>query len=183
MESVDIDRLRGLLLSGSGDPGGPLEGLCQAWQNPRTMLDGDLPKYINEAKGTSGILGGHQISWTQIQVFIEALRSKQYNITMQYLFDIFSGDVFPVRMPGHGTKCSVCGKDILYWKEWSETVKICPGLKEFENRNFLAYGTKTSRACICLDCLIQLRATKKILDELDPGILNYQKRTPGSLKP
>jgi hypothetical protein len=183
MESIDIDRLRELLLSESSDPDGPLEGFCQAWQNPRTMLEGDLQKYINIAKGTSGILGGHQVNWPQVQVLIEALRTKQYSTTIQTLLNTFSGEVFPVRMSGHGVKCTVCSKDIMFWQEWSETVKACPGLGEFENRNFLAYGTKTSRMCVCLDCLIQLRATRDLLYRLDPGILNYQKRIPGSLKP
>lgn len=184
MESVDIDRLRELLLSGSLDPGGPLEGFCRAWQNPRVMLDGDLSKYINEAKGTSGIFGEPQVSWPQVQVFIEALRTRQYSTIMQVFLNTFSDvTVFPVRLPGRGVKCAVCDKDIMFWQEWSETVKACPGLGEYKNRNFLAYGTKTSRMCVCLDCLIQLKATKELLDRLDPGILNYQKRTSGSLKP
>lgn len=183
MESIDTNRLRELLLSESHDPEGPLEGFCQAWLEPRNMLAGDLQKYINEVKGVSGILGGHQISWPQVQVLIEALRTKQYGSTMNLLFNTFGDDIFPVRLPGHGTKCAICDKDIMYWQEWSETIRACPGLGEFENRNFLAYGTKTSRICICLDCLIQLKAAKELLDELDPGILNYQKRTPGSLKP
>ena len=185
MGYIDIDRFRELLLTSQGDPGGPLEGLCKAWQCPRTMLDGDLEKIINEAKGTSGIFGEQQISLDQIQVIIEALRTKQYHGIIQALLDTFSGtyEIFPVRLPGRGTKCALCNKDIMYWSEWSETVKECPGLGEFRNRNFLAYGTKSSRICVCLDCLVQLRATKELLDELDPGILNYQKRTPGSLKP
>lgn len=183
MESIDTERLRELLLSGSRDPDGPLDGFCKAWLEPRIMLDGDLPKFLNEAKGTDGILGGHQISQAQIQVLIEALRTRQYNWTMQHFFTTVADRFFPVRSNGRGTRCALCNKDLLYWHEWSETVKACPGLGEFQNRNFLAYGTETSRLCFCLDCLIQLRATKELLDELDPGILNYQKRTPGSLKP
>jgi hypothetical protein len=183
MEPVDTDRLRELLLTSQEDPGGPLEGLCKAWNHPRTLLDGDLQRLITEAKGTSGILGGHSVSLDQVQIIIEALRSKQYNGIIQTLFYTFSDDIFPVRSNSRETKCALCGKDIMYWHEWLETVKECPGLGEFENRNFLAYGTKYSKSCICLDCLVQLRATKELLDELDPGILNYLKRMPGSLKP
>ena len=185
MESINIGRLRDLLLSGSHDQNGPLEGFCKAWLEPRVMLDGDLERLMNEAKGTSGILGGHSVNDQEVQLLIEALRTRQYQGYIQTLLDIFAepGKIFPVRLPGHGVKCAVCGKDIMYWHEWQETVKACPGLGEFENRNFLAYGTKFSRLCVCLDCLIQLKATRELLDELDPGILNYQKRTPGSLKP
>ena len=185
MESIDIDRLRELFKSESHDHGGPLEGFCQAWLEPRTMLDGDLPKIINIAKGTSGILGGHSVNLKEVQILIEALRTKQYHGYVQTLLDIFDNPtgIFPVRLPGHGTKCAICDKEIMYWHEWQETIRACPGLGEFENRNFLAYGTKSSRLCVCLDCLVQLKATRELLDELDPGILNYQKRTPGSLKP
>lgn len=185
MESIDIDRLRELLKSESLDQGGPLEGFCRAWLKPRILLDGDLQRLITVAKGTSGILGGHSVSWPQVQILIEALRSKQYHGDLQTFLDIFadSNGIFPVRLPGHGTNCAICKKEIMYWQEWQETVKACPGLGEFENRNFLAYGTNSSRICVCLDCLIQLKATRELLDELDPGILNYQKRTPGSLKP
>lgn len=185
MESIDIDRLRELLLSGSSDHDGPLEGFCKAWLEPRIMLDGDLERLVNEAKGTSGILGGHSVNPKEVQILIEALRTKQYHGYVQTLLDIFDNPtgIFPVRLPGHGTKCAICDKEIMYWHEWQETIRACPGLGEFENRNFLAYGTKSSRLCVCLDCLVQLKATRELLDELDPGILNYQKRTPGSLKP
>lgn len=185
MGSIDINRLRELLKSGTYEHDDPLEGFCKSWLKPRTLLDGDLEKLINEAKGTSGIFGGHSVNDHEVQILIEALRTKQYHGYIQTLLDIFADPdgIFPVRLPGHGVKCAICDKDIMYWHEWQETVKACPGLGEFENRNFLAYGTKSSRLCVCLDCLIQLKATRELLDELDPGILNYQKRTPGSLKP
>ena len=183
----DVDRLRGILLSGEV----PVEGinedlrvLAEAWIKPRHFLDGDLPPRMLEAKGPAGLLGGHEVRAPEVGVIIEALRSKQYQGYIKHLFHAFTEeDVFPVRLAGTGTTCSLCGKDIMFWRDWNETVKTCPGIGEFEHRNFLAYGSKTSHSCICLDCLVQLAATRSFLESLDPGILNYQKRTPGSLIP
>jgi len=160
--------------------------ISDSWLNPRKLLDGDLIKAMSDLRGSRGMIGeNHIIEEKEVGLIIEALRNVQYQGYIRHLFYAFcnsDSEVFPARMSIPGDTCHICGKPVYYWSEWLDLCKENPSIKEFESRNFLAYGASSTKSVLCLDCLIQLKAAKELLDKIDPGILDYKIHTPWALK-
>lgn len=156
--------------------------IAASWIWPEQYLDGDLVKRVS--KITPEITTEHQINLAVIRAIIEAFRGPQYQSFIRHLVHSFcEEEVFPVRMKGIGGSCCICGKPLLYWREWRETCKTMPdSMMESKTRSHLAIGSRATSVCMCTNCLIQLRAFQSLMDALDPGILNFRKSTPGGLK-
>lgn len=145
----------------------PEKALVRAYLWPRyNYLDGDLRKELEVARDASGIIGIQtEPEIKELCVFLEAIRSQQYEIYLRNLIQKFTvnGAVFPsTSITGRDTTCGICGKQILYWPEWEQT-KDSLGSLGIDPRSILAYGHSGYPKCLCMNCIIQINYLADIL--------------------
>lgn len=149
---------------------------------PRQLLDRELPTRISAYRSQSGNINGVKVPDSgEITLLIEASKTEQYGRFMKHLMHAFENpqNIFPLT----GTEkheCPLCGKTLYEYDVWSELTKNYP--KEESSKDFLAYGSSESEITLCSDCLAQLFSAKKIIDEIDPGFLDWTKRETTSIK-
>ena len=81
--------------------------------------------------------------------------------------------IYPVTDPGHSEnpKCGICDCDILYHEDWEKQSH------EDQQKEWLALGSTETGIMLCKHCLIQLLNSINIMNTIDPGYLDWSKRT------
>ena len=149
---------------------------------PRPLLDKELPKRI-EAEvlfGPANQKRGYlKPCLKEICLLLEATQTPQYSRFMMHVFHAFTdNDDYLYPISGNETReCPICGKTLLEFDSW--TLRSNNGEKD-PNREFLAYGSTNSGLSMCLDCLVQLKEARLIIDNLNPGFLDWTKRNNNS---
>lgn len=131
------------------------------------LLDMELPSKIQKERGKfyKGWLNPVD---KELVILIGAYRSKQYGKFIRHLLHSFMNpkDVYPIE-GRYKDKCCICGKELYNFDIWKEECNKFPELKEYENKEFLTFGSKSSTVCLCLDCLVQLKSLNEILKVLE----------------
>lgn len=191
---MDVGLLRHLLLEWQESGKIPVNTETTAWKywnswvHPRQLLEGDLEKEMTRIKPEETELGSVPlIREPEVLLLLEAFRGEQYHRVIQDLLVHLVPEASIVMLKQAAPmKCAVCGKPLLYFPAWSESLSDLPEflqVSEKTYRSHLAIGGDGTYACVCTDCLVQLGYLQRLLELLDPGILNFRKRTPGGLKP
>lgn len=142
---------------------------------PRPLLDRELPVRINLIRGENK-KGSLIPSLKEICILIEACRTLQYSRFMKHVLLSFTdvNKIFPAT--GEDSElCPICGKRVFKFNKWESICQKYQEKEESNNKEFLAFGSTESRLLICLDCIIQLKETKDIIDKLDPSFLDWKK--------
>jgi len=137
---------------------------------PRPLPDYGLPDRIKEHRAKIGALDIGDDS--EVALILEACQTEQYGRFMKHIMHAF-GDVDNVHpVAGGGTDtCCICGKTIHESDSWGQNFPSDSG------RHNLCFGSSDSSSVICVDCLIRLVKTIQIVNDLDPGFLDWTKRS------
>lgn len=140
---------------------------------PRPLLDRQLPERIIAYRKNKNPQGSLQSDLGEIGLLVEAYRTEQYKRFMKHLFHSFTDpeQLFPIAGLGQ-CECAICGKNMYEEGAWSD---LCSRFEynqlEKEKKEYLAFGSKNSGINLCLDCIIQLKETSILLEEIEPGYL------------
>lgn len=141
---------------------------------PRPLKDRELPARVSRSRknrgpqARNGFLTPDPI---ETDLIIEAGRTKQYERFIKHIMHAFSDPSHISPISGLDiVECPICGKKIREANIWNPTLD--------PTREHLAFGNPEETGIIlCLDCMIQLGAAREIMNELDPGFLDWTKRT------
>lgn len=146
---------------------------------PPIIPDKELPTLIvknREAEGKkplfnfSGFLVPVE---SEIAILYSAFKSEQYQRFMLHLLHSFTSDkkVYPIG-GRFKSNCALCNKVLYNYDIWYEECLKFPQLaeKEKERKEFLSFGSNTSNLNLCLDCIVQLKALKSIVEYLNNNI-------------
>ena len=141
---------------------------------PRPLPDYGLPDRIREHRVKSGI--GENGNDSELAFILEACQTEQYGRFMKHIMHAFgdAANVHPVQ--GHSVNgeetdtCCICGKELHEFASWSQNFPLD------NDRHFLCFGSSDSSSVICVDCLIRLVKTIEIVNDIDPGFLDWTKR-------
>ena len=138
---------------------------------PRPLLDRQLPERVKSYRGKQS-QGFLQPNLGEIGLLVEAYRTEQYKRFMKHLFHSFTNPEHLYPVAGNGQcECALCGKNLYEEDVWNDMCTRFPGSDEKNKKEYLAYGSKNSSINLCLDCIIQLKETSILLEELEPGYL------------
>lgn len=138
---------------------------------PRPLLDRQLPERVQSYRGKQS-QGFLQPNLGEIGLLVEAYRTEQYKRFMKHLFHSFTNPEHLYPVAGNGQcECALCGKNLYEEDVWNDMCTRFPGSDEKNKKEYLAYGSKNSSINLCLDCIIQLKETSILLEELEPGYL------------
>lgn len=136
---------------------------------PRPLPDYGLPPRIQEHRLASGV--GAYGDPTEIAFILEACQTEQYGRFMKHIMHAF-GDpelVFPIAGEGEG-ECCICGKEVYEYSKWSQDYP------DDTEKHMLCFGSKDSSVVLCVDCLLRLVKAIEVINEIDPGFLDWTKR-------
>ena len=145
---------------------------------PRPLLDRELPSRIEKEVlfGTANQRKGYLTPCLkEICLLIEACKTPQYSRFMKHVFHAFTDNddyIYPI-LGEEKRECPICGKTLLEYDNW---LKRCGENGKDPNREYLAFGSTDSRLSLCLDCIVQLKETRPIIDQLEPDFLDWRKR-------
>ena len=160
------------LLRGNTTLSGPEKNLIYAYCYPRPLRDYELPSRIQSYRASNNIdsCGGPDDT-QEVILLVEACQTEQYCRFMKHLMHAFGNPdkLFPVA-GNDEESCSICGKKIYEWDKWKELFPEDPG-----NHN-LCYGSTDSEVVLCVDCLTRLVKAIGVMNDIDPGFLDWTKR-------
>ena len=136
---------------------------------PTPLEDYGLPPRIAGYRVAHGISDCGDPS--EVAYLVEACKTEQYGRFMKHLMHAYENpeQIFPVSGEEEDT-CVLCGKRTLGYSRWQ---KECP---TDYHRHYLSFSCSESSSTLCIDCLSRLIETKEIMEELDPGFLDWTKR-------
>ena len=150
------------------------KNLVYCYCYPRPLPDYGLPDRIQEYRASHMI--GENGNDSEVAFLLEACQTEQYGRFMKHIMHAFgdASNVHPVQgytIEGKETDtCCICGKELHEHASWSLN------FPSDTDRHFLCFGSTDSSSVICIDCLIRLVRTIEIINEVDPGFLDWTKR-------
>lgn len=167
------------ILSGSNKLTSEEKNLVYAYCYPRQLTDRELPSRVMQFRSSQGIPGKGTLYTSgsdlgEITLLLEACKTEQYGRFMQHLMHAFCDPekIYPVS-DSEEFDCCICGKKLLGHDDW--VVRSKNGELD-KNKEYLTFGSKESSVVLCMDCLTHLVAARDIIDEIDPGFLDWTKR-------
>jgi len=141
---------------------------------PRQLKDRELPARVlrsRKKRGPQARNGFLTPDLIEADLIIEAGKTLQYERFIKHLMHAFSDPTQISPISGIDTiECPICGKRIREANIWNPTLD--------PTKEHLAFGNPNQTSIIlCLDCIIQLGIAREIINELDPGFLDWTKRT------
>lgn len=141
---------------------------------PRPLGDRELPARIRSSRkkrGPNARSGFLQPDDLETSLIIEAGRTLQYGRFIKHLMHAYSDPQKVCQISGTDVlECPICGKKVRELNIWDSTLD--------HTKEHLAYGSPTETSIIlCIDCLVQLVNASEIIQNLDPGFLDWTKRT------
>lgn len=167
------------LLKNSNKLTGEEKNLIFAYCYPRQLLDRELPNRVKEFRTARGIpekgtiyKSGDDLG--EITLLLEACKTEQYGRFMKHLMHAFCDPekIYPVS-DSETFNCCICGKSLLGYDDWN--VRSRDGELD-KNKEYLTFGSKESSVVLCIDCLTHLVAAKELIEEIDPGFLDWTKK-------
>lgn len=154
------------------------KNLVYLYLYPRPLLDMELPPRIMSYRGQRPA-GSLEPDLGEVALLLEAYRGEQYHRYFKHLCHSFTDPhhLFPVAGDSQ-SECGLCGKNLYNLGAWQTECTKWPGSTELERKEYLAYGSDCSSICLCRDCLVQLKYTSELLEELEPGYLDWTRRLP-----
>lgn len=136
---------------------------------PRNLLDMELPSRLMTYRGENNKNGYLEPNLVETGLLLEAYRTPQYNRYMRHLLHSYHDPSLVFPLAGHGKgECGLCKKGVWQQDEWENILNQYPEqAEEREKKEFLAYGTDSSKICLCLPCLIQLATLHKLLQTIE----------------
>lgn len=151
------------------------KNLIYAYCYPRQLLDRELPSRVQNFRKNSNLplLGTTDYNIGEITLIIEAGQTEQYGRFIKHLMHAFcdSSKVFQVEELEGEKNCCICGKNLLGITDWENTFSDVDHRKEK-----LAFGSTESSVILCIDCLTQLLNAYNLINEFDPGFLDWTKK-------
>ena len=144
---------------------------------PRPLLDKELPVRIQSIRGENR-KGSLSVNFKEVCALVEACNTLQYNRFMKHIFHAFTNEadkLFPISGKEE-RECPICGKKIFEVEVWDYLCKKYSEQGEENNKEFLAFGSTESKLSLCLDCIIQLKEARFVVDSIDPSYLDWRKR-------
>lgn len=146
---------------------------------PRPLLDRELPPRVKEAhfqRGDTRNKGIISPNALDVTLILEASQTPQYGRFIKHLMYAFCDSSKLIVSRGVNTyDCPICGKSLLGDSLWEASV----GKSDTEHE-FLAIGSRESSVTLCIDCISQLTESKRLIEEIDPGFLDWRKRMSNS---
>lgn len=141
---------------------------------PRPLGDRELPDRVRKSRkqrGPDSRNGFLQPDDLETSLIIEAGKTMQYERFIKHLMHAFSDPQKVYQISGTDIlECPICGKRLRELNIWDSTLD--------HSREHLAFGSPTETSIVlCMDCLIQLINASEIIQVLDPGYLDWTKRT------
>ena len=141
---------------------------------PRQLGDKELPARVLRSRKNRGpqARNGFLVpDLIEADLIIEAGKTLQYERFIKHIMHAFSNPSQISPISGLDIiECPICGKKVREANIWNPTLD--------PTKEHLAFGNPEQTGIIlCLDCIIQLGVAKEILDILDPGFLDWTKRT------
>lgn len=149
------------------------KNLIYAYCYPRPLEDYGLPPRIQQYRTKRGTLPDGTIGDPQeVIMIIEASQTEQYGRFIKHIMHAFGNPekIFPVAGAGEDT-CAICGKNIYEFDKWTEETNGTD-----EGRHKLCFGSVDSKIVLCIDCLQRLVEAIGIINDIDPGFLDWTKR-------
>jgi hypothetical protein len=145
------------------------KNLVYCYCYPRPLPDYGLPDRIQEYRASHMI--GENGNDSEIAFLLEACQTEQYGRFMKHIMHAFENPEIVHPIEGERTDtCCLCGKVLHEDTSWRQNFPL-----DSERHN-LCFGSSDSSSVICVDCLIRLVKTIQIVNELDPGFLDWTKR-------
>ncbi len=148
------------------------KNLIYAYCYPRPLGDYELPSRV-KAYRDSRMTGpdGKADDPQEVILLVEACQTDQYRRFMKHLMHAFGNPdkLFPVAGSDEES-CSICGKKIYDWDKWKEL------FPEDQGNHKLCYGSTDREVVLCVDCLKRLVEAIGVMNEIDPGFLDWTKR-------
>lgn len=178
---IYLDQLRNLeknqvlsFLTNNKDLTPEEKNLIYLYLFPRELSDKELPSRIQTVRNHPS--GSIQPSLIESILLIEAGKTPQYSRFIKHMLHSFTKVEDIHCIEGSDIReCCVCGKEIYeltLWKNFSKQYKT----EEETEKLFLAYGSVSSDLPICIPCLINLRKSLEILNDIDPSFLDWTLR-------
>lgn len=141
---------------------------------PRPLGDRELPARIRSSRkkrGPNARSGFLEPDDLETSLIIEAGKTMQYERFIKHLMHSFSDPQKICQITGTDVlECPICGKKVRELNIWDSTLD--------HTKEHLAYGSPTETSIVlCVDCLVQLVNASDIIQVLDPGYLDWTKRT------
>ena len=141
---------------------------------PRQLGDRELPDRVKASRKKRGPIarsGFLEPDDLETSLIIEAGKTMQYERFIKHLMHSFSDPQKVCQITGTDVlECPICGKKVRELNIWDSTLD--------HTKEHLAYGSPTETSIVlCVDCLIQLVNASDIMQVLDPGYLDWTKRT------
>lgn len=136
---------------------------------PRPLEDYGLPPRIQSYRMSTGV--GPCGDDSEIAFIIEACKTEQYGRFMKHIMHAYQDpeNIFPVAGTETDT-CCICGKTLCESDLWAQSFPL-----DAERHN-LCFSSKESSAVLCIDCIVRLIKSIQLMNELDPGFLDWTKR-------
>lgn len=140
---------------------------------PRLLGDKELPervkKYRNANKSSLGYLNPNLGEATLI---LEAANTPQYSRFIKHLYHAFqdTSKISPVEGI-EKTDCPICGKIVLDFQLWNDTMNSTDSSEEYNNKEYLAFTSDKTSIKLCRNCLVQLLYSYDLMKDLDPNFL------------
>lgn len=141
---------------------------------PRPLGDRELPSRVMKSRKARGVNyrnGFLQPDDLETSLIIEAGKTMQYERFIKHIMHAFSDPQKIYQISGTDIlECPICGKKLRELNIWDSTLDRA--------KEHLAFGSPTeTNIVLCMDCLIQLINAADIIQVLDPGYLDWTKRT------
>lgn len=141
---------------------------------PRPLQDRELPDRVMRARkkrGPNARNGFLEPDDLETSLIIEAGKTSQYERFIKHLMHSYSSPQNVCQISGTDTlECPICGKKLRELNIWDSTLD--------HTREHLAFGSPSeTNIVLCIDCLTQLVNAAEIIQILDPGYLDWTKRT------
>lgn len=150
------------------------KNLIYAYCYPRQLRDYELPSRIqqyriNKLTGPDGKFDDPQ----EVIMIVEACQTEQYGRFMKHLMHAFGNPekIFPVAGESEET-CCICGKTVYEWDKWTKEL----GPEGDSDKSKICYGSTDSKVVLCKSCLGRLIEAIEIINDVDPGFLDWTKR-------
>ena len=154
------------------------KNLIYAYCFPRQLLDRELPfriKLYRDKFGYSHL----QVDSSEVSLIVEASQTEQYKRYIKHLMYSFSdaskvNPVNNINEDDENPRCGICDCELLYYDKWNSRVPDFS--EEYKDRELLAFGSTESGIILCKHCLLHLISAINIINNIDPGFLDYTKR-------
>lgn len=146
---------------------------------PRSILDRQLPSIIQRYRcGYNSMSGFLSPNLGESSIIVEAYRTQQYNRFIRHLIHSFVRDSEKVNpMAGQEEcNCSLCDKKIYGFDLWNDFCDKYNNTIERDQKEYLSFMSVDSGLNICKNCLIQLINADQIIEDLEPGYLDFGRR-------